>query len=84
VVSLRHEVVAFLVEQGVELSPDADDTASLFESGALDSLALYNLVLWIEERTGAVIDPTAFDIAQEWACVRDIVAFVRARHGPSR
>ena len=75
-VSLRDELLAFLADQGVE--PDGDGEL-LFESGLLDSLALFNLVLWIEERTGAPIDPTSFDLAQEWASVRDIVAFVNAR-----
>jgi acyl carrier protein len=75
--SLRDDLLAFLTDQGVELG-DADDAEPLFESGRLDSLALFNLVLWIEERTGTPIDPTAFDLAHEWATVRDIVAFVRA------
>jgi len=76
--SLRDDLLAFLADQGVDPG-DTDDAEPLIESGRLDSLALFNLVLWIEERTGAPIDPTAFDLAQEWASVRDIVAFVRAR-----
>ena len=56
----------------------------LFADGRLDSLALFNLVLWIEERTGQPVDPTAVDVAQEWASVRDILAFVAARGGPER
>jgi len=76
--SLRDDLLAFLTDQGVELG-DHDDAEPLFDSGRLDSLALFNLVLWIEERTGVPIDPTAFDLAQEWASVRDIVAFVLAR-----
>ena len=80
--SLRDEIVGFLSDQGAAL-PD-DDAAPLFEENALDSLTLFNLVLWIEERTGAAIDPTALDIATEWACVRDIVAFVEARLARAR
>ena len=76
--SLRDDLLAFLIDQGIDLG-DAEDTEPLIESGRLDSLALFNLVLWIEERTGVPIDPTAFDLAQEWASVRDIVAFVSAR-----
>ena len=75
--SLRDELVGFLIDQGAAL-PD-DDAAPLFAANALDSLTLFNLVLWIEERTGAAIDPTAIDIATEWASLRDIVAFVDAR-----
>ena len=76
--SLRDDLRAFLTDQGVELG-DADDAEPLIESGRLDSLALFNLVLWIEERTGALVDPTAFDVAQEWANVHAIVAFILAR-----
>ena len=78
--SLRDDLLAFLTDQGVELG-GVDDAEPLIESGRLDSLALFNLVLWIEERTGAPIDPTSFDLAQEWASVRDIVAFLSARVG---
>jgi acyl carrier protein len=77
--SLRDELRGFLVEQGVDLSGDADDALDLFECGGLDSLALFNLVLWIEERTGEPVDPTQFDLTREWASVRDILAFVGAR-----
>ncbi len=78
-VSLRDDLLAFLADQGVELPEDVCDAVRLFECELLDSLALFNLVLWIEERTGAPIDPTTFDLAQEWASVSDIVAFVDAR-----
>ena len=77
--SLRDELVEFLVDQGIDLSGDVNDAASLLESGRLDSLALFNLVLWIEERTGTLLDPTALDIAREWGSVRDILASVNAR-----
>ena len=76
--SLRDDLLAFLTDQGVDLG-DTDDAEPLIESGRLDSLALFNLVLWIEERTGVPIDPTAFDVGQRWATVRDIVAFIVER-----
>ncbi len=75
---LRDELLRFLVDQGVDL-PAESDAVPLFEQGLLDSLALFNLVLWIEERTGTPIDPTALDITQEWSSVEDIFAFVNAR-----
>ena len=76
---LRDELLSFLVDQGVDL-PAESDAAPLFEMGLLDSLTLFNLVLWIEERTGAPIDPTA----QEWGSVHDILAFMSARIGSPR
>jgi acyl carrier protein len=75
---LRDELLRFLADQGVAL-PVEGDAAPLLELGLLDSLALFNLALWIEERIGAPVDPTAFDLEREWASVRDILAFVSAR-----
>jgi acyl carrier protein len=78
-VSVRDDLLHFLADQGVELPAEGADDEPLIESGRLDSLGLFNLVLWIEERTGAIVDPTAFDVAQEWSCVRAILSFVAAR-----
>jgi acyl carrier protein len=78
-VSLRDELVEFLVEQRVGVPRDLDDATSLIESGLLDSLALFNLTFWIEERVGVPLDPTSIDVAREWNSVRDILAFLNAR-----
>jgi len=80
--SLRDELRSFLVEQGVTLSGH-DDTEDLFESCGLDSLALFNLVLWVEEKIGEPVDPTQFELMREWSSVRGVLEFVRAR-GRSR
>ncbi len=77
--SLRDELLDFLVEQGLEMSGASADAEPLFESGLLDSQALFNLVLWAEERIGTPIDPTALDLARDWATVSDIVRFIGAR-----
>ena len=79
--SLRAELRSFLAEQGVDLSGDADDSQALFEAGKLDSLGLFNLVLWIEARTGRPVDPTRLELTREWASVRDILAFVDRSRG---
>lgn len=36
-------------------------------------------MLWIKERSGALIDPTMLDVAREWGSVRDILVFLGAR-----
>src|SRR5690606_23265667 len=48
----------------------------LVASGRLDSLALFRLALWAEERTGQPLDPTAFEPAIEWATVGSFLTFV--------
>jgi acyl carrier protein len=78
-VSLQDELLEFLGEQGIGGDAVLDAGTPLFETGTLDSLALFNLVLWVEEKTGAPLDPQSLDLVREWASVRDIVAFVSAR-----
>jgi acyl carrier protein len=53
-----------------------DGNTSLIRSGILDSLALYQLILWIEEQTGKPVDPTQFDLASELDSITDILRFV--------
>jgi acyl carrier protein len=77
--ALRAELLDLLAEQGIDLSGDTDDSANLFETGRLDSLGLFNLVLWIEAQTGQPVDPTRLELTREWASVRDILAFVERR-----
>jgi len=78
-VSVRDELLRFLAQQGIELPRESADATPLFETGQLDSQALFNLVLWAEERIGEPIDPTALDLTRDWATVSDIVRFVDAR-----
>jgi acyl carrier protein len=78
-VSVRDELLRFLAQQGIELPSVSADTTPLFETGQLDSQALFNLVLWTEERIGEPIDPTALDLTRDWATVSDIVRFVGER-----
>jgi acyl carrier protein len=51
-------------------------TSSLVRSGILDSLALYQLILWIEKQIGKPVDPTQFDFASELDSITDILLFV--------
>jgi acyl carrier protein len=53
-----------------------DDNSSLVRSGILDSLALYQLILWIEKQIGKPVDPTQFDFASELDSITDILRFV--------
>lgn len=73
---LRAELLAFLEGSDVELPEAFDDDTPLLSSGTLDSLALFNLVLWIEEKTGRSVDPTRMDIVAAWDSVRLILRWV--------
>jgi len=73
---LRRDLLAFLADSQVPLPEDFDDDTPLLSSGALDSLALFNLVLWIEEKSGRSIDPTEMDIVRAWDSVRLVLDYV--------
>ncbi|WP_341891218.1 acyl carrier protein [Variovorax sp. YR752] len=70
---------AALESWGVDPADLADDHASLLASGLLDSLALFNLSMWLEQQIGAPIDPTSFDVAREWDSVAAILRFIETQ-----
>jgi acyl carrier protein len=85
--SLRAELIAFLRESQLDLPEDFDDDTPLLSSGRLDSLALFNLVLWIEEKSGRAIDPSEVDVVGAWDSVRKILGFLQgapAEAAPAR
>ena len=65
----------------VELPHVVQDDTSLIRSGLIDSVALFHLVTWIEQQVGHPVDPTQFDLAQEWDTVGDIINFVHKQRG---
>lgn len=77
--TLRDELLALVRSWDLELEEELRDDTSLVKSGLFDSLALWNLVLWVEEQIGAPLDPSSFDLAEEWDTVDDLVRFVAKR-----
>jgi acyl carrier protein len=78
--SIRDELIGAIQSWGVDLGDIKDDTP-LIGSGLFDSLALFNLVVWIEKKIGEPVEPTAFDLLAEWNTVADVVNFVENRRG---
>lgn len=72
--SVRDEFMTLATDLG--LDEPLTDATELVASSRLDSLAMFRLALWAEERTGQQLDPTAFDPAVEWATVGKFLAFV--------
>jgi acyl carrier protein len=77
--ALREDLMRAIEEGGVELPPGFHDDSSLIRSGLLDSTALLELVLWVEQRIGADLDLATFDLPEEWETVRTLVSFIE-RH----
>ena len=74
--SLREELLAELPRWGVKHVADLRDDASLIVSGLIDSVGLFEMLLWVEEKTGTTIDPAAVDWRREWDSVRAILHYI--------
>ena len=74
--ALRDRLIAVLEGSDMALDGDLKEDTSLFMSGELDSLGLFNLALFIEGEIGQTIDVTAFDLAKEWNTINDILNFI--------
>jgi acyl carrier protein len=81
--SLRAELVRVIAASGAALPRDVGDDTSLIRSGLLDSTALFELALWIEERVAPGLDLTSFDLAEEWDTLAKLLVFIE-RHAPTK
>ena len=83
-VALREELVALVRSWDLELGEAVRDDTSLIKSGVFDSLALWNLLLWVEKQIGRPVDPTSFDLIEEWDTVADVVRFLERQPATGR
>ena len=81
VAQLRDELVRELGGWGVKVPDGLRDDTSLIVSGRIDSVGLFQLLLWIEEKTGGTIDPGAVDLRREWDSIHAILGFIERRRG---
>jgi GNAT superfamily N-acetyltransferase/acyl carrier protein len=73
---LSNDLRAFLESCEVPGAAGFGDDTSLLASGAIDSVALFNLVGWIEARIGRVVDPTSVELPGDWDSIAKIVRYV--------
>ena len=77
---IRRRLLLFLQETTPRSEPAPGPDTPMFATGLFDSLALMELVVWVEKEIGAPIDPSGFDMQVEWATVADLARFIeRAR-----
>lgn len=81
--SRREELVRVIEASGATLPRDVGNDTSLIRSGRLDSTALFELALWIEERVAPGLDLTSFDLAEEWDTLAKLLAFIE-HHAPAK
>ena len=79
--SVRERLNAFARQSRWKNLHDLRPDQSLIGSGLIDSLAFFNLVLWIEQEIGSHIDLTNVDVRNELDTLDKIVAFVEKHQG---
>ncbi len=79
--SLYEELMNTIGEWNIPMEGGLSRTTPLISSGRLDSLALFRLMVWIEQKIGRPVDATAIDIATEWDTVDCVVAFIERETG---
>ena len=76
--TLEQELLGRLEKWLPAVGPIGRDTP-LIQSGLLDSLALFNVAMWVEEQMGDPIDVTTVDLPTEWNTVAGIISFIQNR-----
>lgn len=74
--ALQNRLIGFLAEQvppsAIELTPET----AIFRTGLFDSLALVQLVIWVEEAIGSPLDPSTVDLPRDWATIAHLASFI--------
>jgi len=78
---LHDELIRAIGEWSPALDGNVARETPLLSSGRLDSMGLFQLLVWIEQKAGHAIDATAVDMAVQWDTVDTIVAFVERERG---
>jgi acyl carrier protein len=79
--SVRDRLNTFIEQTNLRSLRDLRPDQSLIGSGRIDSLAFFQLVLWIERETGSHIDLSNVDVRNELDTLDHIVRFVEVREG---
>ena len=74
--SPHDDLIAAFATWSPSLAENVARDTPLLSSGRLDSMAVFQLLMWIEARVGHAIDVTAIDMPAQWNTVNDIIAFV--------
>ena len=75
---LANELIAALMEWGIRVDGADPLDFSLISSGAMDSLALFRLSVWIEAKIGRPVNLATLDLTTDWDTPARIVRFIEA------
>ena len=82
--ALREQLRALIAECARHEHGAIDDDTPLLSSALVESMALLNVALWVEEQIDSAVEITSFDLAAEWNTVRQILDFVEKYRRPDR
>ena len=74
--AIQERLTMFLRNAEIRGAATIRTDQSLIKSGLVDSQALFRLVIWIEQETGAPIDLQEVNLSRDLDTINDIVAFV--------
>jgi acyl carrier protein len=77
--ALLAELRRLIMADAPTIAADLPDNAPLISSGLLESAALLNVALWVEDRLGVALELAELDLTAEWDSMSAIVGFVE-RH----
>ena len=78
-VVLRSELVSLLAENLANKNDEIRYDEPLISSGRINSLAVFEVALWIEERSSEPVDFTQVDITRAWDTIDNILDFIAQR-----
>jgi acyl carrier protein len=73
---LRDQLIDLIKDSDMELGSELEDDTSLINSGRIDSMALFNLAVWVEGNIDSKLDLTTIDVSKEWDTIADILNFL--------
>lgn len=79
---LREQLRALIAEFARHEHGAIDDDTPLISSALVESMALLNVALWVEEHIEAAVEITSFDLAAEWDSIGQILDFIE-KYRPS-
>jgi acyl carrier protein len=78
---LHEQLLTLLAEFVPDFDGNASEDTVLLSSGLVESTALLNLVLWVEDQVESPIDIAELDLGQEWDTVGAVLDFVERHRG---
>jgi acyl carrier protein len=78
--ALADDLIALIADDvGTRADEPIDEHTDLLLSGIVDSLGVFRIVQWLEERTGITVEPVDVTL-ENFQSVAAVVRFVAARH----